>query len=74
MKTLDGQGNIQIYTFKVSYDVGEPITKQFVDHTDGWNWARAMKADWEGIDAENKADISYDWDWMSLDEWERQNG
>lgn len=61
---IDGQGNILVHIFTVRFDDGDSQTRCFIDHTAGWNWARAEGAEWEGIDASNSYEIEYDSEWV----------
>lgn len=74
---IDGHGNIRIFTFTVylsdDTDSSDNCTSfRTSDYVEGWNRARQLGADWEGIYDKNTYSVGWDSEWMSEDEWAQE--
>lgn len=64
---VDGEGNVRVFTFTVTYHNGkmrQTTCEGFTDVAVGWDWARARVSDFRDLDAKNRADISWDDAWV----------
>ena len=74
---IDGLGNIRIFTFTVCFSDGSSTSDSSTsfrtsDYVDGWNRARQLGADWEGIYNDNTYSVEIDDEWISEDEWQQE--
>lgn len=84
---LDGKGNVKVFTFAVDEywgddsfgeSFGESLVCRTTDYAGGWDWARQKEREIKendpcaGSDEESTVKISYEYEWIPLEDWEKE--
>lgn len=65
-RTLDGKGNVTIYTVTATWEDGDTYVKRFYDYAEAWDYKRRVEG--EALEVEWSVKVDIDWAWYPEEE------